>query len=76
MKTKVIKRVVALALAALILLGTLGYFFSMVGYAAETSKEISNVDYKVGETTVKPITNGKEANVQITFEAIGTTKTK
>ena len=75
MKTKVIKRVVALALAALILLGTLGYFFSMVGYAAETSKEISNVDYKVGETTVKPITNGKEANVQITFEAIGTTKT-
>ncbi len=39
MKTKVIKRVVALALAALILLGTLGYFFSMVGYAAMSNEQ-------------------------------------
>ncbi len=73
MKTKVIKRVVALALAALILLGTLGYFFSMVGYAAETEVGIQNgfkISYDVsniegGSTT---IANGKQASFKITLE--------
>lgn len=64
MKTKVIKRVVALALAALILLGTLGYFFSMVGYAATTAN-ITNITYTLG---TRPLKNGNKSKVIVKFE--------
>ena len=51
MKTKVIKRVIAFALATLIILGTLGYFFSMVAWAATTTTGITNITY---ELSAKP----------------------
>ncbi len=67
MKTKVIKRVVALALAALILLGTLGYFFSMVGYAAEV---VSDISYQLSK---RPVSEGNATNIKLTFKVSDTT---
>ena len=62
MKTKVIKRVVALALAALILLGTLGYFFSMVGYAAMSEAQ----DLGGGYSAKYDVTSGLNSDGKIT----------
>lgn len=76
MKTKVIKRVVALALAALILLGTLGYFFSMVAYAAEKNAELSkggsdfqNAKYEITKPIDRKIKATDQVNIKITLEA-------
>lgn len=74
MKTKVIiKRVVALALAALIVLGTLGYFFSMVAYAAETEVGIMQgfkVSYEITriEGGKDTIAVGNQVSFKMTFE--------
>lgn len=76
MKTKVIKRVVALALAALILLGTLGYFFSMVGYAAEKDatltkggSDFQNVKYDITKPSDRKIKATDQVDITITLEA-------
>ena len=45
MKANTLKRAVALALAVLILLGTLGYFLSTVAYGLETTQGIKDVTY-------------------------------
>lgn len=66
MKTKVIKRVIAFALATLIILGTLGYFFSMVAWAATTTTGITNITYKL---SAKPLKEGNKATVTVKFEA-------
>ena len=58
MKTSVVKRVVALTLAGLIILGTLGYFFSVVGSAAEDS-EVKIGDFKVSYKIIAEDTNDK-----------------
>ena len=62
MKTKVIKRVIAFALATLIILGTLGYFFSMVAWAATTTTGITNITY---ELSAKPLKEGNKATVTV-----------
>ena len=55
MKANTLKRAVALALAVLILLGTLGYFLSTVAYGAitefEASYKIVKKDNALDETT-------------------------
>ena len=59
MKTSVVKRVIALILAGLIALGTLGgYLFSVVGYAAEDS-EVKIGDFKVSYKIIAEDTNDK-----------------
>lgn len=64
MKTKVIKRVIAFALAALIILGTLGYFFSMVAWAADLGNNYS-ATYEI----TKGLTGGKiPANAQVSIK--------
>lgn len=67
MKTKVIKRVIAFALATLIILGTLGYFFSMVAWAAEVSLGTD----VTGEYAIKnnPTKISKTEQVEITITA-------
>ena len=69
MKTSVVKRVVALTLAALIILGTLGYFFSVVGFAATTSG-IKDINYSL---SARPLKNGNKATVTVTFKTDDTT---
>ncbi len=64
MKTKVIKRVIAFALATLIILGTLGYFFSMVAWAAET---IGGDDVNCQLEGVTPVTKNNKITAKITF---------
>lgn len=67
MKTKVIKRVIAFALAALIILGTLGYFFSMVAWAATTTVgDISgfSVEYESSKAT---ISENDQVNLTVTL---------
>jgi len=63
-KTKVIKRVIAFALATLIILGTLGYFFSMVAWAAET---IGGDDVNCQLEGVTPVTKNNKITAKITF---------
>ncbi len=64
MKTKVIKRVIAFVLAALIILGTLGYFFSMVAWAADLGNNYS-ATYQI----TKGLTGGKiPANAQVSIK--------
>lgn len=73
MKTSVVKRVVALTLAGLIILGTLGYFFSVVGFAAEVDAgEKENFKVKYDLTSIEggtsTIPSGKKVNFKITLE--------
>lgn len=64
MKTKVIKRVIAFALATLIILGTLGYFFSMIAWAADLGNNYS-ATYQI----TKGATGGKiPANAQVSIK--------
>ena len=72
MKTKVIKRVIAFALAALIILGTLGYFFSMVAWAKENvAVDINNfsVKYEItaDEGNDKKIGSNEKVSFKITL---------
>ena len=75
MKTKVIKRVIAFALATLIILGTLGYFFSMVAWAAEkditlgagSTNDFQNVKYEITKPTGK-IKVTDQVDITIKFE--------
>lgn len=76
MKTSVVKRVVALTLAGLIILGTLGYFFSVVGIAAEnTTTQIGNFDTKyeitADEMNDKKIRSGEKVSFKITLSPKG-----
>lgn len=59
MKTSVVKRVVALTLAALIILGTLGYFFSVVGFAAMSAEQDIGSNYKAKYDITDGLQNGK-----------------
>ncbi len=76
MKTSVVKRVVALTLAGLIILGTLGYFFSVVGSAAEDS-EVKIGDFKVSykiiaeDTNDKIIENKEKVSIDVTLKPEG-----
>ena len=64
MKTSVVKRVVALALAALIVLGTLGYFFSVVAFGATNGFDVT---YKItGKDNNQ--SNKIAENENVTFE--------
>lgn len=72
MKTNVVKRVVALTLAGLIILGTLGYFFSVVGFAAEVDAgEIDNFGVKYEISSLdggdKIINSGEKMTFKITL---------
>lgn len=69
MKTKVIKRVIAFTLAALIILGTLGYFFSMVAWAAMSAEQDLGKGYKAKyEIQNNPTAIKKNDKVTITVE--------
>ena len=78
MKTNVVKRVVALTLAGLIILGTLGYFFSVLGFAAtEKNGTLTKGDsdfQNVKFTITKPandaiIKKTNQVNITIKLEA-------
>ncbi len=68
MKTNTVKRIIALSLAALIILGTLGYFFSMVAWAATTTSGITDIDYSITSGST-PLTMGNKATISVTFQA-------
>ncbi len=73
MKTKVIKRVIAFALATLIILGTLGYFFSMIAWAKENvATDINNfgVTYEItaDEGNDKKINANEKVSFKVTLE--------
>lgn len=69
MKTNAVKRAIAMILAALIVLGTLGYFFSVVGFAATTSG-IKDIEYKLSS---RPLKNGNKSTVTVKFKTDDTT---
>ena len=69
MKTNAVKRAIAMILAALIVLGTLGYFFSVVGFAATTSG-IKDIEYKLSS---RPLKNGNKSTVTVNFKTDDTT---
>ncbi len=69
MKTNAVKRAIAMILAALIVLGTLGYFFSVVGFAATTSG-IKDIEYTLSS---RPLKNGNKSTVTVNFKTDDTT---
>ncbi len=80
MKTSVVKRVVALSLAALIILGTLGYFFSVVGFAAEEKNatlieggnDFQNAKYEIRKPNTK-IKDNDQVSITIKLDAKAST---
>ncbi len=65
MKANTLKRAVALALAVLILLGTLGYFLSTVAYGLETTQGIKDVTYTM---SARPLKKGNKADIKVSFK--------
>ena len=65
MKANTLKRAVALALAILILLGTLGYFLSTVAYGLETTQGIKDVTYTM---SARPLKKGNKADIKVSFK--------
>lgn len=59
MKTNVMKRAMALILAALIVLGTLGYLFSTMAYAAMSGEQNVGDNYKAKYEVTNGLSNGK-----------------
>ena len=70
MKTNVMKRAMALILAALIVLGTLGYLFSTIAYAKAgepQEKENFSIVYQITASTHTPINAGDQVTFEITL---------
>lgn len=69
MKEKVIKRAIALALAALILFGTLGYLLSIIAYGAMSEEKDLGGGYKAKYDVTNGLKNGKITTVDpVTIE--------
>ncbi len=72
MKTNTVKRIIALSLAALIILGTLGYFFSMVAWAAMSAELDAGEGFKVKyEITNNPtMQQGAQVDMKVELTTI------
>lgn len=80
MKTNAVKRAIAMILAALIVLGTLGYFFSVVGFAAdeknatlvEGGSDFQNAKYELRKPNAK-IKDNDQVSITIKLDAKSST---
>ena len=67
MKTNVMKRAMALILAALIVLGTLGYLWT-VAFAVETTSGITDIEYEITSGTTPMTSNSGKNTIKVTFK--------